>query len=386
MFNYSKKALMGAGLFAAFGFGNLGAQTQGCPTTLNIMSIDQSGAFAHTNAIAALGSYLQTLATQKAFTLYRTTSAADAQSRMTAASLNTYQVIIWNNNTSIGAIISSAAQRTAFQTWMKAGGGLVAWHGVMDHADLWPWMTDTVLGGTRFSVHSPWNSTAGRTALVRWDIVPTAGTVRANNVEYADLRAGQPAAPFVYPDEWYSFTLNPRPRVDVLLTIDETTFDVAQVMGDHPVAWAYHLTPTTPGGRQGRFIYHARGHETAAFTGTGANAAPNDVQGSANSPTSNFVWQSIRWAASCNAIVAIRPVRESRDQMMQARKDHGTLRVSVTGAKKYQIQVFDLSGRMVGNQSGAGDREFSFPGLTPSSVYTVQVHEGGMTYSERVVF
>jgi type 1 glutamine amidotransferase len=58
-------------------------------------------------------------------------------------------------------------------------------------------------------------------------------------------------------DEWYSFRKNPRGDVDVLLSLDETSYDFEgkddMMMGDHPIAW-YHEKDG------GRSFYTALGH------------------------------------------------------------------------------------------------------------------------------
>jgi hypothetical protein len=183
------------------------AQTQ----NFRVLCINQVGAWPHTGAINELKTRLTALGTTLNFGIKHVD--ANAASQMVADTLNKYQVMIWNNNTSIGNVITAGTPRTAFQAWLKAGHGLVAIHGVMDHADLWPWLTDSVLGGTRFTQHSGWNSGGGTGAKVKWDDLPTGGEIRSNKPEYAQLKLGIPGSAtnawFTYPDEWYSFTINP---------------------------------------------------------------------------------------------------------------------------------------------------------------------------------
>src|SRR4051812_45782599 len=124
-----------------------------------------------------------------------------------------------------------------------------------------------------------------------------------------------------------SFGRNPRDNGAVLMTIDENTYDVPLRMGDHPVAWPYTLPPDSSG-KQGRFIYNARGADAAAFTGTGSNAAPNGIDTGSNGLMRNWMWQSIRWAAGLTQpVTAIRAV--APDAMMNAGFRNGVLRVFV---------------------------------------------------------
>ena len=170
------------------------------------------------------------------------------------------------------------------------------------------------------------------------------------------------------------------------MTIDESTFDVAAPMGDHPVAWAYTLPPDPATGKRGRFMYNARGYDPACFTGVGTGAAPNDTAGSPNSPTSNFVWQSIRWAAGLTQIgvTAIRPPTSPVGEILNASKLDGILLVHVSGLGKYEVNVYALSGLNVGRRIGSGDAEYAFPGLKASSIYWVQVKDAKRTYTQRI--
>ncbi len=45
--------------------------------------------------------------------------------------------------------------------------------------------------------------------------------------------------PWVRTDEWYNFEDNPRANVNVLATIDESTYTGGNMGNDHPVIW-YH--------------------------------------------------------------------------------------------------------------------------------------------------
>ena len=58
-------------------------------------------------------------------------------------------------------------------------------------------------------------------------------------------------------DEWYNFRSNPRGQVNVLLTLDESTYS-GGTMGDHPIAW-YHAF------EGGRSWYTGGGHTAASY-------------------------------------------------------------------------------------------------------------------------
>jgi len=241
MFKHKMKSLLGAGVIAlALGITNA--------APLKILVVNPVGAYAHATAINWLSNYIANVLGPKqgwivvappmAATPGGPQNIAAIQAKMNADTLATYNAIIFNNNTSIGNVIT-AAYRPAFQNWAKAGGGIVAWHGFLDHADLWPFVTDSLLAGTVFTVHSTWNSTGGRNARLIWDTTKIAGetTPRSAKPEYDSLKsAAFRAGPVNLPDEWYSFRSNPRLAAggrapDVLWNIDETTYDVAGAMG-----------------------------------------------------------------------------------------------------------------------------------------------------------
>ena len=60
-------------------------------------------------------------------------------------------------------------------------------------------------------------------------------------------------------DEWYDFRTNPRGRVQVLATVDESTYQGGGMGDDHPVTWAHEQ------GR-GRAWYTALGHTEASWS------------------------------------------------------------------------------------------------------------------------
>ena len=345
-----------------------------------VMIINETGAggYARTNQINYTSNFMNTyLGPKYGFkcTIPATQAAIDAVFR--DDSLSTYDVVVFNGGTRIGgtgAIGDTGAQH-AFQRWLKHGGGLMGIVGTMDHNDTWPWLRDTVFDGTKFTVHSTWG--ADPNAKVQLDTLKTNGVLNSLKPEYDSLRACYPPLhnSFTYPDEWWSFSVNPRPYADILLTVDEASYTVPTTgtMGlGHPVAWAYHLPPDSAG-NVGRFIYSQRGHELGAWDGTSTNHAPTSpapINGVVYSDTSKdlmtkgFFWQSIRWAAGLmiQTGVSVRPVAEGAKGGLNLRNQQGVLRIvidNLTG--RADVEVFDFSGHHLGHQYGMGSQEFSFP-------------------------
>jgi type 1 glutamine amidotransferase len=127
------------------------------------------------------------------------------------------------------------AQQTALEEWAAAGGGIAGIHAATDAEPAWPFLEE--LFGTRFSSHPA---------------VQPATVVIEDSTHPATARL---PARWTVTDEWYAFTRNPRDRVHVLATVDETTY-AGGVMGpDHPIEWSREPTAIS-----GRMWYTAMGH------------------------------------------------------------------------------------------------------------------------------
>jgi hypothetical protein len=85
--------------------------------------------------------------------------------------------------------------------------------------------------------------------------------VQAGVIAVADKdhpATGHLGATWARRDEWYAFTDNPRPRVRVLLTVDETSYEGGTMGADHPIAWCHERLG-------GRSFYTALGHTEESF-------------------------------------------------------------------------------------------------------------------------
>jgi hypothetical protein len=408
-----KLCSIAAGGVLAFGMGSVSA------APLKIMLINQSGpgAFLHTTGTNWLTRYLTTrLGPQEGWTVVSTGNAATGvlpatfQSKFNDDSLSTFNVIIFNNSNSIGNVINEESWRLAFAKWVRKGGGVVGWHDFADHADIWPFVTDSLFGGSKVTEHSSYGQNL-TTTKVLWDTLKTGDTVRSRLPEYAALKAGfdsglarQGATDgrLTYPDEWWSFRSNPRlatpsatwggfsRAADVLITIDEATYSVpstARMGVDHPVAWAYKLPKMCPDTcRQGRFIYNARGHDTGAFAGRGAVAAPFGSDSAQSGPTKTFIKESILWAAAGQLVTSVKTSVGSKGvNILDAKGKNGILRVEVNGGGRYEITVYNTRGKKVAGRIGRGFAEHTFTGLSRGNIYLVSVRSAGKASTQRVM-
>jgi type 1 glutamine amidotransferase len=155
--------------------------------------------------------------------------------RFTAAGLRRYRVVVFLHTT--GDVLDQAGE-AALRGFVEGGGGWVGVHAAADTEYDWPWYE--TLAGARFARHP---------AVQR-------ATVRVVDREHP-ATAPLPAT-WIRTDEWYDFRANPRGRVHVLATLDESTYQGGGMGADHPIAWCHRLG-------QGRALYTAGGHTEASW-------------------------------------------------------------------------------------------------------------------------
>ncbi len=150
----------------------------------------------------------------------------------------------------------NAAQQTAFENYIRGGGGYVGVHAAADTEYEWPFYGQLV--GAYFQSHP-----AG---------TPTA-TVRVDDADHHST-LGLPN-PWPRVDEWYNYQspvnptvggggadYSPRGQVHVLLTVDETTYEEGDgntTDDDHPISWCQRY-------EGGRSWYTGMGHTAASFS------------------------------------------------------------------------------------------------------------------------
>lgn len=129
--------------------------------------------------------------------------------------------------------VLDAAQQAALERFVRDGGGFVGVHSASDTEYDWPFYE--VLIGAHFASH------------------PAIQSARVLRVS-----SDHPAVRFLPEawsrlDEWYNFERDPRPDVEVLLRVDEGSYQGGAHGGDHPIAWCRQV-------EQGRSMYTALGH------------------------------------------------------------------------------------------------------------------------------
>ncbi|WP_049567177.1 ThuA domain-containing protein [Streptomyces sp. SBT349] len=200
----------------------------------NVLFFHKTTGFRHESIPAAITA-VEELGQENGFSVTETQDA----SVFTDEGLAQYAAIVFYTD---GENTLDTEQRHAFERYIQAGGGFAGLHSAsnMDKTD-WPWWSD-LMGGAFFGSH-PSGADQFQEATVRVE--------DATHPSTADL-----PAEWVREDEWYNFTANPREKVHVLATLDETTYAPGpDAMGDdHPIAWCSDFDG-------GRTWYSALGHQ-----------------------------------------------------------------------------------------------------------------------------
>lgn len=147
-----------------------------------------------------------------------------------------FDVLMFLNTT--GDVLD-AAQQSAFESFIRAGGGFVGIHSAADTEYAWPWYG--ALMGAYFKSHP---AIQEATLLVVDPSHPSTAALPST---------------IVRTDEWYDFQSLPAPSITVLLTIDETSYTGGTMGAPHPIAW-YHAF------EGGRAWYTAMGHTAGTYS------------------------------------------------------------------------------------------------------------------------
>ena len=202
-----------------------------CPKRLLVFS--KTGGFRHAS-IKDGKIALQKLAAQHKYAVDFTEDA----NVFTDVNLARYDAVVFLLTT--GTILNDI-QKTAFERYIRSGGGYVGVHSASDTEYDWSWYGGLV--GAYFDrIH-------GHSKVMQATIHVTDRTQPSTMM--------LPAV-WIRTDEWYNFATNPRGRVNVLMTIDENSYKGGTMGADHPIAW-YHEYDG------GRAWYTALGHTSASY-------------------------------------------------------------------------------------------------------------------------
>ena len=195
--------------------------------------------------------------------------------------LDVYDALVFVHTS--GNVLPEDAQRAGLERYLAGGGGFFAIHAASsmapDVSSDWPGFRDLV--GASFKGHTvarifsdepgperPGGVYGGPRAKAPSDADLWSDELAVMScesaivcVEDADCPAiGAIADGDAMVDEWYGFHENPRPHVNVVATVDESTYEphLGEMGDDHPIVWWREF-----GG--GRSVYNSMGHSSAMW-------------------------------------------------------------------------------------------------------------------------
>lgn len=161
--------------------------------------------------------------------------ATEDSAVFTADNLKQYKAVIFLNTT--GDILDDT-QQTAFEGYIKNGGGFVGIHSASDTEYHWAWYGRLV--GTYFNGHP---SVQDAEIIIEDPNHPSTSSI---------------GSPWNRKDEWYDFKASPREQVKVLASLTPTSYKGTKMKEDHPISWYQHFDG-------GRSWYTGMGHTSETF-------------------------------------------------------------------------------------------------------------------------
>lgn len=205
-------------------------------TPLNILVFSKTEGFRH----ASISSGIKMLYDQSKQQNWIITVTEDA-SLLRDDLLSKMDLAVFMNPT--GDAIDEAGQ-AAFEKFIKSGKSFVGIHAAADCEYEWPFYGNLVNG--YFLTHPPAQE----------------ATVIFENYDHPAMKPFEGMKTYTTVDEWYTFKENPRPKVNVLARLDESTITKSNndkwKMEDHPLIWWTEKGET-------RSFYTVFGHTHEAF-------------------------------------------------------------------------------------------------------------------------
>ncbi|MFI0511058.1 ThuA domain-containing protein [Streptomyces sp. WSLK1-5] len=196
-----------------------------------ILVFSRTAGFRHSSIDDGIAA-LQALGTQNNFTV----DASEDPQAFTTGNLGQYKAVVFLSTT--GDVLGDA-QQTAFEQYIKGGGGYVGIHAAADTE--YDWLFYEGLAGALFHSHP-----AIQTATVKVE-------------DRAHDSTAHLGATWQRTDEWYNYRTNPRQTAHVLASLDESSYTGGNMSGDHPIVWCKDY-------QGGRAFYTGGGHTDESFS------------------------------------------------------------------------------------------------------------------------
>ncbi|WP_051836379.1 ThuA domain-containing protein [Streptomyces sp. NRRL WC-3742] len=200
------------------------------PPTFKVLVFSKTSGWRHDSIPTAVQT-LKDLGAANGFTV----DATEDDTVFTPANLANYQAVVFALTT--GDVLNTT-EKAAFEGYIRAGGGYAGIHSASDTEYQWPFYGQVV--GAYFKSH-PEEQQA--TVVVEDRTNPSTAHLPATWSRW---------------DEWYNFRTNPRGSVHVLASVDESTYDPGDRMGDHPITWCQNV-------QGGRSWYTGMGHTVESY-------------------------------------------------------------------------------------------------------------------------
>lgn len=187
----------------------------------------------HHDAIVEGKTALLLLGKEHNFDVDTTTDA----SKFNKETLDQYAAVVFLNTT--GDVLNPE-QEKAFEQYIKAGNGFAGIHAAADTEYEWPWYGNLV--GAYFVSH------------------PKQQVATLNVVNKKTIATRHLPKEWTRKDEWYNFNLMTNEKLNVLITIDENSYDAGKgKMGKyHPLSWYHNFDG-------GRSFYTELGHTKESY-------------------------------------------------------------------------------------------------------------------------
>ena len=174
----------------------------------------------------------------------------------TDKNLSKYQVVVFLNTT--GDVLNET-QQAAFEQFIQSGKGFVGVHAATDTEYDWEWYGG-LIAGAYFKSH------------------PKIQDAIVNVEDHSHPTTAMLPEKWKCHDEWYNFRNNPREKVRVLASLDETSYEGGDMV-DHPIIWCHYYD----GGR-------------AWYTGIGHTQETSD-----DPLYAEHLLEGIKWAAGVSS-------------------------------------------------------------------------------------
>ncbi|GAB3834932.1 ThuA domain-containing protein [Dactylosporangium cerinum] len=228
-----RKLLAGAGAVLALAAGSLAAAppASAADAPYDVLVFSKTAAFRH-DSIAAGIQAIRDLGAANNFTV----TATEDASAFSTGNLAQYEAVVFLSTT--GDVLNST-QQTAFESYIRGGGGYVGVHSAADTEYDWSFYGNLV--GAYFASHPA---------------IQQANIKVENRAHPATAHLPQT---WTRTDELYNYRTNPRSTARVLATLDESSYSGGSMGADHPITWCKTID-------SGRSFYTGLGHSQASYS------------------------------------------------------------------------------------------------------------------------